>query len=221
MDKTKKDIVQTSIINGEKKKFLSSKEKLIAPLFNEKGMLFWLNKKAVREFNATKYPSEFNLEHIGAFCVITKELLMYGTNFLTITVKDKVRPADFFDIVKILNKSEKQTSRYMSAFIKHRMIAKLVMTVGDEIINWYVINPIYCLHGKRISPELYFLFKEDLDFYLTSYCQKSFEEYKNKYMPSNLKGKKNRFYEDCYEDENALEQIETMEEFLLEKEKEE
>ena len=60
----------------------------------------------------------------------------------------------------------------MKKLIDYKLIK--VFSVSDGC-KYYVINPIYCMFGKRLSVTLYCLFKDELNYFLPSNVKNEFD----------------------------------------------
>jgi hypothetical protein len=144
-------------------------------VFNEEGYLFWANKYFRKQFadvNLSDYigtGEDFRRVHILA------EKIYKDTNIISIRISDrKVRPADLEDISLILGLSVRRTREFLNRMIKKQVIARRVDLVGSVETEKYVLNPIFFFSAKRLTPDLYFLFQESLDRYLSPRTIKEF-----------------------------------------------
>jgi hypothetical protein len=86
-----------------------------------------------------------------------------NTNMLGVKGNGGVRALDIEDIAKVLSVTNNQGYRFVEKMIKLGVLAKVkINSNGQQVIQYYV-NPIHWFAGKRISLNLYLLFKAQLD----------------------------------------------------------
>lgn len=149
-------------------------------IFNNDGYLLWAKKAGRKQFNDIKLTDilgkgeDFRRVHILA------ELIYKETN--TIMLREntrKVRIADLEDISKIIGLNIRRTREFLNRMIAKHVLAKRIDRVGDLLSEKYLFNPLFFMCAKRLSADLYFLFKESLDCYLPSYVVNEFHRIGN------------------------------------------
>lgn len=137
-------------------------------VFNEEGFLFWAKKHFRKQFadiNLSDYigvGEDFRRMHIIA------EKMYKNTNIISIRESTrKVRTADIEDISRLIGLNVRRTKEFVNRMVLKHVMALRVDKVGNAVSQKYVVNPIFFFSAKRLSPDLYFLFQESLDKYLS------------------------------------------------------
>lgn len=134
-------------------------------IFTEEGYLFWCQKSQSRQFRDVPLPN-ISYEAKGIFADMCRHYLKNGDNLLEVKDGRAWRPFTLKDLSVMLGKSDKQTKRWMNLFLSNRMVCTISLKIGEETREWFVVNPLYYIAGKRLTYTMYKLFKKELDEYL-------------------------------------------------------
>lgn len=172
-------VKETRYINEKTGEFFESRYKKFE-VFNNDGYLLWAKKASRKQFNDIKLSDilgkgeDFRRAHILA------ELIYKDTN--TIMVREntrKVRVADVDDISHIIGLNIRRTKEFLNRMVEKHVLAKRIDKVGELTSEKYLFNPLFFMCSKRLSADLYFLFKESLDCYLPAYVVEEFHRIGN------------------------------------------
>lgn len=144
-------------------------------LFTEEGYLFWCQKRQSRQFSDIPLPN-ISYEGKGIFSDLCKFFLRNGDNLLETKQNKAWRPFTLKDFSEMIGRGDKQTKRWMNLFLNEKMIATLTLKIGEELREWYVVNPLYYIAGKRMSYTVYKLFKKELDEHLSEFAKREFKK---------------------------------------------
>ncbi len=84
--------------------------------------------------------------------------------------------ADIEDISNMIGLNPRSTREFMARMAKAHVIGKKVdkvNKVGNIVTEMFLLNPLF-FYVERLTPDLYFLFKESLDCYLSPYAKRKF-----------------------------------------------
>lgn len=139
----------------------------------DSGYLFWTHTKGARIFSRIPYPSGMSKADIGNLAILGKHI-WHKTNVLAKKTRIGAKPYSVQDIGKLLDLNEDQAARFLKRAEKNKVIKPVTVPFGDYTEVQYYINPLYFFAGNRLSPNLYLLFREELDPYLEDWVK---EEY--------------------------------------------
>lgn len=170
---------ETRLVNEKTGEYFESKYKKFE-IFNNDGYLLWAKKAGRKQFHDVKLTDvvgkgeDFRRAHILA------ELIYKDTN--TIMIREntrKVRIADVYDISTLIGLNIRRTKEFLNRMVEKHVLAKRIDKVGELTSEKYLFNPLFFMCSKRLSADLYFLFKESLDNYLPAYVVEEFHRIGN------------------------------------------
>lgn len=142
---------------------------------DEEGYVFWAKKGGAKSFSDIKYPKEMTLKEIGQMSVLSKEMWS-NTNMLGYRGHGGVIAYDEDEIGDLIGLKTYQTRGFIRKMIQLGMMAKVHVSVEDNKYTQFYINPIYFFGAKRLSLNLYLIFKEQLDRIIPGWVRREFSE---------------------------------------------
>lgn len=142
---------------------------------DENGYLFWAKEGGAKSFYNVKYPREMTVKEIGYMSMLSKE--MWGnTNMLGYRGHGGIIPYEEEEIGGLIGLKSSQTKSFIRKMMKLGMMAKVViLTEGEKHIQFY-ISPVYFFSSKRVSLNLYLIFREQLDSVIPEWAKARFAE---------------------------------------------
>jgi len=128
----------------------------------DKDGYLYVNKKCTQLLGKEILPRDIGNEAIVAFYYFITVLLGYD-NVLLVKEGREVRYATLDDMAEAVGCGKRQIYRKIKPLLDIKAMIKSRDSSGDE---YFVINPVYALFGKRISFRTYADFKEQLQAYL-------------------------------------------------------
>ena len=138
-----------------------SVEKMNTRWIDKDGYLY-VNRKCTQLLGKEILPRDVGNEAIVAFYYFITLLLGYD-NVLLVKEDRDVRYATLDDMASAVGCSKRQIYRKVKPLLDIKAMVKAKNGNGDE---YFVINPVYALYGKRISFRTYADFKDELQSYL-------------------------------------------------------
>lgn len=161
-------VKKTTYIN-ESGEFTSKEEKVIAR-YNDKGYLYNNRSDFLKTFLNKPYPEELTWNDRGRLGRLEHELK--EGQLLAYRGHSGIEPHTVSTIAEIIELNE----RYTREFLKR---AKRAGVIGVAIIDdkkYYLINPMYKLHGNRVSLTTFIVFQEQLKTELPEWVYNKFME---------------------------------------------
>lgn len=191
--------VRESVVDVETGQVVHSKEKttFFPPKFDpDKGYLFWTHSSGARVFSNVPYPNGMSKADIGNLAILGKNIWS-KTNLLGKKKRGDVHPYSVKEIGEILDLSEEQAERFLKRAFKFGVIKPIPVPFGDCVEIQYYMNPLYYFAGSRLSPNLYLLFRKELDAHLQPWVKEEFAkaiagkdlEDKEEWIEKYMKGK--------------------------------
>ena len=157
---------------------VNQKTRRVVYLDADKGYLFFLNKNKVVSFEGFDLPDNLTNAEAGMMYRLAKHTHK-SSNLISYKSSNTVKPANIVQLSKYLSLSDRRTRIFINKMIRERIIGKVNIKIGNDLVTQYYINPVYFLNGKWLSSNLYFLFQKDLDAFLPSYARDFFQSQKN------------------------------------------
>lgn len=131
------------------------------------------HKLGAKLFADVPFPTGMTDGEIGKMARLAK-LMVATTNMLGYRSRAGIMPYTSKHIIEITQLSPKRGKEFLGKMIQIGMIQKNIRIVGDVRSEEYYINPAYFFAGKRISLNLYLLFREHLDDILPEWVKREF-----------------------------------------------
>lgn len=156
-------VKRTQYINEETGEVQAEKVQHIAAAFDdEKGYLFWARKNFAKSFVGVDFPESMTMKERGQMATLAKK--MYSTtNMLGYRGNGGVKAYTVEQIGRIIGLKPYQANTFLRKMMKVGMIAKVIVSVGENRVTQYYINPIYFFGSNRIPLNLYLIFQKQLD----------------------------------------------------------
>jgi len=151
------------------------KEFKIPDSFNDDGYLIPYNKRGSKMFADVPFPERMNDAEIGRTARLAK-LMVSTSNMLGYRTGTGIRPYSEKQLIDIVGLSAYRGKEYISKMINIGMMQRNKRIIGDIESEEFYLNPAYFFAGKRLSLNLYLLFRENLDSILSDYAKKQFWE---------------------------------------------
>jgi len=149
------------------------KRKHIEDALTEEGYKVPAHKRGAKLFAGVPFPEEMTDAEIGKMARLAK-LMVSTSNMLGYRKKGGIVPYTEKQIIKIVNLSQKRGREFIKKMIDLGVMQKNIRIVGDIESEEYYINPAYFFAGRRISLNLYLLFREHLDPILPEWVKREF-----------------------------------------------
>jgi hypothetical protein len=149
-------------------------------IFNNDGYLLWAKKGGRKQFHDIKLSDALGKGEDFRRAHILAELIYKETN--TIMIREntrKVRVADVYDISMLIGLNIRRTREFLNRMVLKSVLARRIDKVGELVSEKYLFNPLFFMCSKRLSADLYFLFKDSLDCYLPAYVVEEFHRIGN------------------------------------------
>lgn len=153
----------------------SEKSRYIQDTLNEEGYRVPSHKKGSRMFDNIYFPAEMGYSDIGRLTVLAKMMIPYS-NMLGYRARGGIVAYGEKCIMEKLGLSEKRGRQFLAKMIRLGIMQRVTRVVDSEQVVEYYINPAYFFAGKRISINLYLLFREHLDGILPKWVIKEFQD---------------------------------------------
>lgn len=172
-------IKETRMINENTGEYFNSRYRKFE-VFDNRGYLLWAKKSGRKQFTDIKLTDVVGIGEDFRRVHILAELIYKETNTIMLRENSrKVRVADLEDISKIIGLNIRRTKEFLNRMVTKHVIARRTDVVGDLVSEKYLFNPLFFMCSKRLSADLYFLFKESLDCYLPAYVTEEFHRIGN------------------------------------------
>lgn len=166
---TKTDLTTGEVVDTERKVSYFP-----ARFDDETGYLFWTQKKGCRVFADVPYPKGMSKADIGNLAILSKHV-WHGTNIIGRgTRKGGAHPYSVAEIADILDMTVEQAERFLKRAHRYRVIKPVQVPFEDGVEIQYYMNPLYYFAGNRLHPNLYLLFRKEMDPYLPEWVKQEF-----------------------------------------------
>lgn len=158
--------------NGE---VFNEKEIKMPDRFNDEGYLVPYNKRGSKMFADVPFPERMNDAEIGRTARLAK-LMVSTSNMLGYRTGMGIKPYTESQLIDLVKLSPYRGKEYISKMVNVGMMQRTKRIVGDVESEEFYINPAFFFAGKRLSLNLYLLFRENLDPILSQYAKNQFWE---------------------------------------------
>lgn len=165
-------IIKDLDANGE---IFREKEIKIPDTFNDDGYLIPYNKRGSKMFADIPFPDRMNDAEIGKTARLAK-LMVSTSNMLGYRTRTGIMPYTEKQLIDIVGLSSYRGKEYISKMINIGMMQRNKRIIGNIESEEFYLNPAYFFAGKRLSLNLYLLFRENLDPILSEWSKKVFQE---------------------------------------------
>ena len=142
---------------------------------NDKGYLFRSNSNKFTAYSGISLPEELSDNDIGKVYRL-KEHLEKNTNMLRIRNHRGYFPMVTDDFAKVWNVSHRRSLELIKKLKELGVLSEGKFESAKTKTTQYFMNPIYFHNGRRITPDLYSLFEEEMKDYLPDWVIREFEE---------------------------------------------
>lgn len=153
----------------------SEKEIKMPDRFNDEGYLVPYNKRGSKMFADIPFPERMNDAEIGRTARLAK-LMVSTSNMLGYRTGMGIKPYTESQLIDLVKLSPYRGKEYISKMVNVGMMQRTKRIVGDVESEEFYINPAFFFAGKRLSLNLYLLFRENLDTILSQYAKNQFWE---------------------------------------------
>lgn len=170
-------VKRTTIIDGNGEIRSETFEKMRTRWHEDKGFKLYHNQTVLNGFPEASIPKEANKTDLGNLFLLTRYLvgssnmLGYRGNNNMVTELNMKRIANLLDI------RERSAYRFIAKMVQLNLMGKVDVLAGDTKKVQYYMNPIYFSRGKFVNLNLYLLFKESIDPYLTAEAREYFGQH--------------------------------------------
>lgn len=149
-------------INHDTGEIYSDKRTLIEDVLTDDGYKVPSHKLGAKLFADVSYPEDMTDSEIGKMARLAK-LMVATANMLGYRTGRGIKPYSETQLIDILKMSRFRGREFIAKMISLGVMQKNTRIVGDVESEEYYINPAYFFAGRRISLNLYLLFREQLD----------------------------------------------------------
>ena len=168
---------QVTYTNTETGETYTNKKFFSAQFDEEKGYLLWNRKSHNKMYHDIRLPKELSWNDKGRIAELSQHIWR-DTNILAYRGNGGIKPYSLDQIGELIGLRNKQLRLFMNKMIKHKVIAKVNLRLGDSDEYHYYVNPLYFFSGKRLNLNLYLLFQSSLNEYLPDWVIAKFIEQK-------------------------------------------
>ena len=130
----------------------------------KQAILFVANNHSVQMLQSIKLSLIVRDKNDFGRCHLMAENLYKDMNFLAVRESTRsTRYADINDLASMVGLSSKKTREFISRMKKLHIMAECKQEVGDKTLTKFVLNPLFFKTNKWLSTELYFMFQESID----------------------------------------------------------
>lgn len=151
----------------------SQKEKYVADVLNEDGYKVPVHKLGAKLFADVAFPADMTDAEIGKMARLAK-LMIADSNMLGYRTRTGIKAYTEDQIIEIIHLSRKRGREFTQKMLRLKVMQCSTRKYGDIEQDEYYINPAYFFAGRRISMNLYLLFREALDPILPGWVKKEF-----------------------------------------------
>lgn len=165
-------------ITDEKGNTVSEKRTKFPDRFDEeKGYLFWNQTSFVKTFQDASLSDSITKIDMANLYLLSKKIYS-NTNMIGHRSNGGIRPLSIEQMADVIKDTKRHAVTFLNRMIKERIIAKIDIYLGKDVVTQYYFNPIYFFSSNRLSLNLYLLFQQDLDPLLSQYVRQKFNELK-------------------------------------------
>jgi len=152
---------------------LSEKRKYIEDTLTDEGYKVPSHKLGAKIFADVQFPDEMTDSEIGKMARLAK-LMVATSNMLGYRSRIGIKPYTGTQLIEIIGLSSKRGKEFIEKMIQLGIMQSQIRKYGDIESEEFYINPAYFFAGKRISLNLYLLFREHLDQILPEWVRSEF-----------------------------------------------
>lgn len=152
---------------------ISDKRIEFEDILNEEGYKVPVHKLGAKIFSDVAFPDEITDTEIGKMTRLSK-LMVAQSNMLGYRTRGGIKPYTRDQIIEIVKLSRRQGVTFISKMQRLGVMQKNIRLVEGKEVHDYYINPAYFFMGKRISLNLYLIFREHLDLIIPGWVRKEF-----------------------------------------------
>jgi hypothetical protein len=161
---------RTQLINEETGEIYETEENRFTESFNDDGYRIPSHKAGARLFEEVMFPKEMSHSDIGKMTILSK-VMIKSANMLGYRQGGEILPYTAEGIGSLIGLQRTQGLKFIHRMCRLRVMQKVKTNSGSQ----YYINPAYFMAaGKRLSLDLYLLFREELTPILPSWVMREF-----------------------------------------------
>ncbi|SPF51141.1 hypothetical protein SBF1_50025 [Candidatus Desulfosporosinus infrequens] len=173
-------MIRATEITDDHGNVVSTKKTYFKDMFDEeKGYLFWNKSSFVKTFQDVELPNEITKSDIANLFLLSKKVYS-TTNMIGYRGNGGIKAMDIPQMANVIRDTERHTVLFLNRMVKKRIMAKIEVKIGDDVITQWYFNPIYFFSSNRLSLNLYLLFQKDLDNFIPEYAKQKFRLLKSK-----------------------------------------
>lgn len=151
----------------------SEKRQYIEDSLNEEGYRVPPHKAGAKMFDDIPLPAEMTFAEKGRMGDLARYMIS-DTNMLGYRASGKILPYTLDHLIGIIDLSQKRGRQFIKKMIRLGVMQIVTRKYNDMEIVEYYVNPAYFFAGRRISFNLYLLFREHLDLILPKWVKAEF-----------------------------------------------
>ncbi len=148
-------------VNTDTGEIKNERQKVIEDVFTEEGYKVPLHKLGAKTFSDIPFPPSMTDAEIGKMARLAKAMVA-TSNMLGYRAHGGILPYTERHIINMLGLSQKRGRRFIDKMIDLGVMQKNKRVYMDIESEEFYINPAYFFAGRRISLNLYLLFREHL-----------------------------------------------------------
>ncbi len=160
-------------VNPDTGEIYSDKRTLIEDILTDDGYKVPPHKLGAKTFADIQYPKAMTDSEIGKMARLSK-LMIANANMLGYRTGRGIKPYSEAQLIDIVKMSRFRGKEFIAKMIGLGVMQINKRIVGDVESEEYYINPAYFFAGRRISLNLYLLFREHLDEVLPEWVRMEF-----------------------------------------------
>lgn len=160
-------------INEKTGEITRERRKFIEETFNEEGYRVPPQKRKASMFADVPFPFGMSDAEIGKMARLSK-LMISTSNMLGYRKGKGILPYTEGHLIEVLGMSQYRGTEFIRRMIDLGMMQRVRRVIGSIDSEELYINPAYFFAGRRISLNLYLLFREHLDPVLPDWVKAEF-----------------------------------------------
>ena len=149
------------------------REQRYEPTLTEEGYKVPGHKAGAKIFEGVAFPESMTHAEIGKMTILAKNMIPIS-NMLGYRSKGCILSYTEAHITAMVGLSPKRGRQFIQKMIDLGVMQRVIRQYDDQEYIEFYINPAYFFAGKRISLNLYLLFREHLDPLLPSWVKQEF-----------------------------------------------
>ncbi len=128
------------------------------PMTNE-GYRIPSHKLGARMFDDVDFPAAMSKAEVGAMAILARHHMIASTNMIGYRQSGQIKAYTAQEIGELAEYSKRQAERFIPKMIKLRVMQRISTNSGPQ----FYVNPAYFMaNGKRLSLDLFLLFRDEL-----------------------------------------------------------